>query len=112
MREQRFTEEDWRLFSGRINRWQEAYIVKLNQMYMDILNGEGTEQEKFWKLAKKVRQDSSCAGVQADMKRGDMLHNIVEMLHDGVISMDDLTGFSSTLLESIRFQYRIRMSDK
>ena len=48
----RFSEKDWKLFRSKIAGWQEAYMDRLNEEYMEILSGEGAASEMFWKLEK------------------------------------------------------------
>ena len=53
----RFSEKDWKLFRSKIAGWQEAYMDRLNEEYMEILSGEGAASEKFWKLEKRIKED-------------------------------------------------------
>lgn len=43
----RFPEEDWKLFRSKISDWQEAYMKKLNEEYIEILSGDGYPLDKF-----------------------------------------------------------------
>ena len=52
----RFSEKDWKLFRSKIAGWQEAYMDRLNEEYMEILSGEGAASEKFWKLEKRIKE--------------------------------------------------------
>lgn len=69
MQEQRFTEADWQLFRNRLSGWQEAYVDKLNQEYIELLNGEELPSEKFWKLSKRIREDKRSPGAQLRLSR-------------------------------------------
>lgn len=64
MEEQRFTEQDWKLFKEKLPGWQETYMDRLNQKYMKILNGEGNPPDKFWRLEKRIKEDKQSSGVQ------------------------------------------------
>ena len=59
----RYTEQDWKLFKSRIAGWQEAYMDKLNKGYIELLSGEDLASDKFWELEKKIREDKKKPGV-------------------------------------------------
>ena len=42
----RFSEKDWKLFRSKISDWQEAYMEKLNQEYIEMLSGDGYASDK------------------------------------------------------------------
>lgn len=44
----RFSEKDWKLFRSKLPGWQEAYMEKLNQEYIELLSEEGNASDKFW----------------------------------------------------------------
>ena len=71
----RFSEKDWKIFRSKIAGWQEAYMDKLNKEYMEILGGNGTPSEKFWKLEKRIKEDKKDCGVQCDMRRSNQFYN-------------------------------------
>lgn len=79
MQDQGFTEKDWKLFRKKIVVWQEAYMERLNKEY----------QKK--------------AGVQVQMSRSKMIHNIICLLEEGAISLEELEGFSEELRERVKF---------
>ena len=62
----RFSEKDWKLFRSKIAGWQEAYMDRLNEEYMEILSGEGAASEKFWKLEKRIKRIVVCNVKRAD----------------------------------------------
>lgn len=95
-------EQDWKLFRQRLPGWQEAYMDKLNQEYIQILSGEGCGSDKFWELEKRIRTDKKSAGVVADMRRSQMYPNLLSLLANGIIQESDLTGFSTELTEMIK----------
>ncbi len=92
-------EKDWKLLRSRLPGWQEAYMDKLNHEYMAILGGEGRPSEKFWKLHDRIRQDIYSSGVKVVMKRSNMKIILMNLLEEGVITADDLEGFSDELRE-------------
>ena len=97
-------ESDWKLFRKKIGGWQEAYMDRLNQEYLKILQDETTApSQKFWALEKRIRQDKRDTGVIIDMRRSIMIMNLVSLLNEGAITMDDLDEFSEELREKIRY---------
>ena len=79
---------------------------KLNREYIALLESEGQPSDKFWKLEKKIRRDRQSVGVVIDMRRSMMTVGIMRLLGDGVISLDDLDGFSEELVEKMRYLMR------
>ena len=41
---------DWKLYRSRIGEWQEAYMSKLIQEYIQLLSTEENASDKFWTL--------------------------------------------------------------
>ncbi len=98
-----FTETDWKLFKNKIGIWQNAYMEKLNREYIDLLSANGTASEIFWELEERIKKDKKSVGVVADMRRSQMIPNIISLLSDGVIHEEDLSDFSETLQSAIKF---------
>ncbi len=101
-----FTETDWKLFKSKIGIWQTAYMEKLNREYIDLLSADSTASEMFWALDERIKKDRKSVGVVADMRRSQMIPNIISLLGDGVITEDDLNEFSETLQSAIRFNMK------
>lgn len=99
-------ESDWKLFRKRVPGWQEAWMDKLNREYIALLESEGQPSDKFWELEKRIRRDRQSVGVVIDMRRSMMTVGIMRLLGDGVISLDDLDGFSEELVEKMRYLMR------
>ena len=97
-----FPESDWKLYRKHIAAWQENYMNKLNQEFIEILNQDKSPSDKFWEIEKRIRQDKRHPGVVVQMSRSTMLENIVIMVNDGVISMNDLEEFSDDLKEAVK----------
>ncbi len=97
----RFSEKDWKLFRSKIAGWQEAYIDKLNQEYIELLSGESDASDKFWALEKRIREDKKDCGVQCEMKRSNQFYIILSLLDEGAITIDDLEDFSDDLKDTI-----------
>lgn len=102
MQERKFTEKDWKLFRIKIVDWQEAYMDSLNKEYIKILSENVNPSEKFWRLEKRIKVDKKKAGVQLDMRRSQLIYNIISLINEGAISFKDLEEFSEQLKETIR----------
>lgn len=98
----RFSEKDWKLFRSKLPGWQEAYMEKLNQEYIELLSGEGNASDKFWTLEKRIREDQKDCGVQCNMSRSNQFSIMVSLLNEGAITFDDLEEFSDDLKDTMR----------
>ena len=96
-------ESDWKLFRKKLPKWQEAYMDKLNQEYIQILTGPGDASDKFWELEKRIKNDKHDVGVVAEMRRSVMFPNLINLLREGAITLGDLDDFSEELRESLAF---------
>ncbi len=67
--------------------------------YAALLAGSGAGSDKFWTLEARIREDQRHVGVVARMSRSNMYTNLLALLQDGVITLDDLNGFSDDLKE-------------
>ncbi len=105
MQDSRFTESDWKLFKTKMSGWQEAYMEKLNQEYIELLSSSDHASNKFWALEKKIRVDKKAVGVRAEMTRAMMLTNLLSLLNEGAISPADLEEFSAPLQEYVLTVY-------
>lgn len=99
-------ESDWKLFRSRLPDWQERHMESLIREYAAFLAGSGAASDKFWVLEKRIREDQQHVGVVARMSRSNMYTNLLALLHDGVITLDDLDGFSDDLRERFAFVMR------
>ena len=97
----RFSEKDWKLFRSKISGWQEAYMEKLNQEYIELLSGGGNASDKFWALEKRIREDKKDCGVQCRMSRSNLLSIMISLLNEGAITFEDLEGFSVDLKDTL-----------
>ena len=102
MQEQQFTKRDWALFRSKIGSWQEAYMGRLCDEYIELLSGDGDPSEKFWQLDKRIRSDRRNPGVRIEMTRTNFIYNIISLINNDVISMKDLEDFSDKLKETVR----------
>ena len=96
-------EQDWKLFRKKLPLWQEVYLDRLNQEYIQLLSGAGSASEKFWELEKRIRRDQNSVGVVADMRRSQMYSNLLSLLVNEIIREDDLDDFSEELSETLKY---------
>lgn len=100
-------ESDWKLFRVKIVDWQENYMARLNQKIIKILSDENkTQSDRFWKASKILASEKKSVGVVCELKRSMLNWNIVSLINQKVITMDDLSDFSSELQEHIALMMR------
>lgn len=95
------SKRDWKLFCEKIKDWQESYMGKLLKEYDVYLNSDLDASEKFWTLHKRILQDCKKPGVRLQLGKADMEFDIARLIHDGVITMDDLSEFSEDTREAV-----------
>ena len=86
------------------------YIEKLNHQYIDLLNGDGLASDKFWGLNRRIREDRKSLGVQMELRKPDLPYTLVNLLHEKIITEDDLKQFSSELQDAVK-QLQKRMEE-
>ena len=101
LQEQRFAKRDLALFRSKIGSWQEAYMGRLCDEYIELLSGDGDPSEKFWQLDKRIRSDRRNPGVRIEMTRTNFLYNIIALINNNVISIEDLEDFSDELKKTV-----------
>lgn len=94
-------ESDWRLFRKYIPIWQENYMARLNKEYVALLTSDRNPSSNFWDVEKRINKDKKHPGVCINMRRSEMITNIVIMIRDGVITMEDLKDFSEELRKTV-----------
>ena len=100
--EEKYSEQDWKLFRARLPDWQSAYMDRLNQDYLKILTADAEPSEKFWQLEKRINVDRKKTGVEAEMRRSLLISNLYSLIREGAISVEDLEGFSDKLQDHIK----------
>ena len=78
------------------------YIEKLNHQYIDLLNGDGLASDKFWGLNRRIREDRKSLGVQMELRKTDLPYTLVNLLHEKIITEDDLKEFSNVLQDAVK----------
>lgn len=97
------SKKDWKLFRDKIAIWQENFIDRLNKEYIELLEKDAAASDKFWELEERIKKDRKRPGVILDMRRSEMIYQLLALLQDEVISLDDLEEFSSDLQETVKF---------
>ena len=97
------SKSDWKLFRTRIAEWQEAYMERLTKEYIQLLSGSEKASDKFWKLEERIKKDRKHPGVIIELSKGNMLYDVVALINYGVITVEDLDGFSDDLKEKVNF---------
>lgn len=95
------SKQDWKLFRERIPGWQERYMEQLVREYIDLLSSQKNASDRFWELEKRIRQDKKHIGVQIQMRRSTAFWDIAALVGEGVITMDELDGFSEFLINAV-----------
>ena len=93
---------DWKLFRERLPGWQEAYMERLVDEYIEYLNSDERASTKFWEMEKKIKQDRSKPGVLLSLEKKNVDFDLMHLLKDEAINFDDLEGFSPELIERVR----------
>ena len=95
------SKSDWKLFRERVVDWQEAYMERLVNEYMDLLDGSENASDKFWKLEERIKKDKKHPGVMLELSKGNMIFDIVALINSDVIITADLADFSDELKKSV-----------
>lgn len=91
------SKHDWKLFREKIGGWQESYMEMLVKEYCDYLRSDLPASMKFWEMGKKIKRDKKKPGVCIELKKSEMIYDIIELIRDKAISMGDLKDFSDDL---------------
>lgn len=95
------SKSDWKLFREKIGEWQERYMERLNKEYVELLQEDGQASDKFWKLEERIWHDKKLPGVYLHLRKSEALWDIMRLLHDGVITEEDLKDFSDELRAAV-----------
>ncbi|MDO4649891.1 MAG: multidrug transporter [Eubacteriales bacterium] len=97
-----YTEADWKLFRKKISDWQERYMKALIQEYVELLSDESKHaSDRFWELEERIRADKQDTGVICEMRRSQLVYNMISLAREGAITQEDLDGFSEGLVERV-----------
>lgn len=93
---------DWKLFQDRLRLWQENYMERLIEEYVKMLQGLENASSKFWQLDRKLKSDRLNPGVSSVLDKQEVINDLVNMIKIGVITLDDLEGFSEGLIHEVK----------
>ena len=93
---------DWHLFQTLLPQWQEAYTARLCDEYAAILTGPYRGSDAFWEVKRLIRKDKKRLNAMAEVEKQEMPFVIVELLREGAITEENLSGFSPGLRERVK----------
>ena len=93
---------DWKLFCERVPAWQERYMERLLREYAALLTKPGNASDHFWELEKRINKDKKHPGVIMQLEKSSAVWDITYLIRMGVITEDDLGGFSGELVETVK----------
>lgn len=96
------SKSDWKLYRERVPEWQEHYMERLTKEYIDLLSGPGNASDHFWELEKRIKRDKNNPGVLIEMRKSEAIWDIVAFVGRGIITMDELAGFSESLIDAVK----------
>ena len=71
-------------------------------MYWQLLSDDATlPSERFWKLNQLLKEDKQKTGVQVEASRSKLNQILLNLLYEGAITKEDLTGFSDELVAQV-----------
>ena len=70
-------EKDWKILRKKIIIWQENYMQKLNNEYIELLQRNNKASQNFWDLERRIFKDKKSIGVVIDMRKSMMVQNIL-----------------------------------
>ena len=66
--------------------------------YVNFLNDDTSPaSEKFWELEKRIKEDKHHPGVIMELKKSEVIWDIVRLIRLKVITYEDLSDFSNEL---------------
>ena len=75
----------------------------LVKTYADFLNDDKKPaSEKFWELEKRIKEDKRHPGVVMELKKSEVICDIVRLMRLNVITYDDLSEFSGELQQEVK----------
>jgi len=96
------TKSDWKLFVEKLPLWQERYMDHLLQEYAAIIAKTDEASTRFWELKERIDTDIKNPGVQIAPRRSEMMADLLYMIRHDVINIEDLDGFSKSVVSDIK----------
>ena len=83
-------------------------MEKLVQKYVEYLQENLPASDKFWELENRIKNDKKKPGVLIEVRKSSMIWDIVRLIHDEVVTVKDLEGFSNELVEAVELRKNAR----
>lgn len=96
------SKKDWKLYREKVPEWQEHFMERLTKEYIAVLSGPGNASDHFWELEKRIKQDKKNPGVLIEMRKSSVIWDIAAFVGRGIITMDELDGFSENLIDAVK----------
>ena len=77
-------------------------MERLVKEYMELLSSPGNASDHFWELEERIRKDKKNPGVLLDVRKSNAIWDIAAFVGRGIITMDELDGFSQDLIDAVR----------
>ena len=75
----------------QIGEWQENHMDRLCREYVQLLQSDAAPSERFWALEERIKEDKTRPGVRIELRKGDMMFDLVRLICEEVITIDDLS---------------------
>jgi hypothetical protein len=95
------SKSDSKLFREKVPEWQEHYMEQLIKEYIKLLSAPGNASNHFWELEKRIKMDKKHPGVLIEMRKSNAIWDVAMYIRDGVITINDLDGFSNDLIDVV-----------
>ena len=96
------SKKDWKLYRERLPEWQEHFMERLTKEYIELLSAPGNASDHFWELEVRIRKDKKNPGVLLNVTKSNAIWDIAVFVGRGIITMDELDGFSPDLVEAVK----------
>ena len=96
------SKKDWKLYRERLPEWQECFMERLVKEYIELLSAPGNASDHFWELEERIRKDKKNPGVLLNVTKSNAIWDIAAFIGRGIITMDELDGFSPDLIEGVK----------
>ena len=75
----------------------------LVKKYVNFLNDDKKSAlDKFWELEKRIKEDKRRLGVVMELKKSEVIQDIVRLIRLKVITYNDLSDFSDELQNEVK----------
>ena len=96
------SKKDWKLYRERLPEWQEHFMERLTKECIELLSAPGNASDHFWELEERIRKDKKNPGVLLNVTKSNAIWDIAVFVGRGIITMDELDGFSPDLVEAVK----------